>query len=102
MQGIEQLLVNSMASGSANAFMTLRVGLMAQPYCAPQDPPVQADVRMKATRAALALLGTITKEQGKRVVKGVWSGIRRSTTDTLQGTATGGKNIVKNASGSVR
>lgn len=102
MQGIGQLLVNSIANGSANAFLTLRVGLMAKAYCAPQVEPVRSEVRAKATRSALAMLGTITKEQGQRVVKGVWSGVKTSTIDTVGGVVDGTRKAARQAGQSVR
>lgn len=75
LQGIGNLLVNSLANGSANAFLTLRVGLIAKAYCAPLVEPDQKAVRRSATLAALALLTDITKERGSSVAKGVWSGV---------------------------
>lgn len=84
MQGIGQLLVNSIASGSANAFLTLRVGLIAQAYCVPSVEPSPADVRQSATRQALTMLGAITREQGQKVAKGVWDSVKDATVDTLQ------------------
>ena len=74
MQGIGQLLVNSIASGSANAFLTFRVGLVAQAWCMPSVEPVQSSVRHSSTRETIGMLGTITKEQGQKVAKGVWHG----------------------------
>lgn len=75
LQGIGNLLVNSLANGSANAFLTLRVGLIAKAYCAPLVEPDQRAVRKSATKAALALLTDITKERGRSVAKAVWSGV---------------------------
>ena len=37
-QGISSLLVNSLANGAANAFLTLRVGAVAKHYCAATTP----------------------------------------------------------------
>lgn len=75
LQGIGNLLVNSLANGSANAFLTLRVGLIAKAYCAPLVEPDPREVRRSATTAALALLRDIVKENGSSVAKGVWSGV---------------------------
>lgn len=75
LQGIGNLLVNSLANGSANAFLTLRVGLIAKAYCAPLVEPDPRAVRKSATIAALALLSDITKENGSLVAKAVWSGV---------------------------
>ena len=75
LQGIGNLLVNSLANGSANAFLTLRVGLIAKAYCAPLVEPDPREVRRSATTTALALLRDIVKEYGSSVAKGVWSGV---------------------------
>lgn len=102
MQGIGQLLVNSIASGSANAFLTLRVGLIAQAYCMPYVEPAQAHVRQSATRQALVMLGTITKEQGQKVAKGVWNGVKQGAADTVEGATQGARKATRAATETVR
>lgn len=73
-QGIGNLLVNSIANGSANAFLTLRVGLIAKGYCAPLERPDRVAVRRSATLAALSMLSDITHEKGLAIAKAIWSG----------------------------
>lgn len=102
MQGIGQLLVNSIASGSANAFLTLRVGMIAKAYCMPSVEPLPQAVRQTATRQALSLLGHITQEQGQKVAKGVWSGVRRGTAEAVQTVAQGSRNAAREATDAVR
>lgn len=102
MQGIGQLLVNSIASGSANAFLTLRVGLIAQAYCMPSVEPAQEHVRQSATRQALVMLGTITKEQGQKVAKGVWNGFKQGAADTVEGAAQGARKATRVATETVK
>lgn len=75
MQAIGNLLVNSLANGSANAFLTLRVGLIAKAYCTPIEAPQAQAVRQSATLAALGMLSTIAKEQGTRVSQAVWNSV---------------------------
>ena len=74
LQGVGNLLANSLANGSANAFLTLRVGLIAKSYCAPQARPDRRAVRRGATVAALTMLGALTQEKGGQIVKSVWAG----------------------------
>ena len=102
MQGIGQLLVNSIASGSANAFLTLRVGLIAQAYCMPSVEPAQEHVRQSATRQALVMLGTITKEQGQKVAKGVWNGVKQGAADTVEGATQGARKATRAATETVK
>lgn len=89
LQGVSALLVNSMANGAANAFLTLRVGQVAKAYCAPLERPDAQAVRHGATLAAAAMLGDIVAEQGRRVVRGVWSGAASLVTDSVGSAADG-------------
>ncbi len=74
LQGVGNLLVNSIANGSANAFLTLRVGLIAKSYCAPIVKPEREAVRRSATLAALSMLSSITRDKGLSLARGVWAG----------------------------
>ena len=83
LQGVSTLLVNSMAHGAANAFLTVRVGVIARDYCAPLVRPDRAQVRRSATLAAVGLVGSIAREQGTRVAQAAWNGV----TGVVQSTA---------------
>ena len=89
LQGISTLLVNSLANGAANAFLTLRVGLIAKAYCAALTAPVAGAVRKSATVEALTLVADIVKEQGRRIAERSWQVVRDSVTDAT-GTAVDG------------
>ena len=97
MQGVSSVLANSLATGAANAFMTLRVGMLAQAYCAPLQVPDSAVTRQRATLQAAVLLKDIVAEQGKRVVRSVWSAAGNAVTSTV-GAATSGIKRASNAS----
>ena len=86
LQGVSALLVNSMAHGAANAFLTLRVGHIARDYCAPLVRPDAAKVRRSATLAAMAQVGSIAKEQGTRVAQAAWSGVSGVVQSTAMAT----------------
>ena len=75
LQGIASLLTNSLASGAANAFLTLRVGMLAKAYCSPLVKPEAKSIRKGATSQALALVGSIVKVNGSKVMKAVWNGV---------------------------
>ena len=81
------LLTNSLASGAANAFLTLRVGLMADAYCAPQHMPDRSVIRQNATQRAAQLLGSIVKECGSRVTQAVYQRIKHNVVATAQAAA---------------
>ncbi|MEG3002914.1 MAG: DUF697 domain-containing protein [Comamonas sp.] len=80
------LLTNSLASGAANAFLTLRVGLMAQAYCAPQQRPERAAVRHSATVRAASQLGQLVREAGSQVSQAVYGRMRDAVASTAQST----------------
>jgi hypothetical protein len=89
LQGISTLLVNSLANGAANAFLTLRVGIVARQYCESTTTPSRNEVRQSATVSALALVGQITKENGARIVQGSWSAVRDAVEDAVDSTVQG-------------
>lgn len=82
LQGISTLLVNSMANGAANAFLTLRTGLLARAYCEALSEPLRPILRQSVTLAALTLVGEIVKEQGAAVAKRSWTIV----SDAVEGT----------------
>lgn len=87
MGGVGSLLVNSLASGSANAFLTLRVGLMACAYCAPLHQPVQASIRTSATVRAAQLLGQLVKDGASRISQAVVGKLKSTVVQTAQDAA---------------
>ena len=94
LQGISTLLVNSMANGAANAFLTLRVGLLARAYCAALTMPSQAAVRQSTTTKALSLVAAIVNEQGRRVAHKSWETVRDSVASATDATLQGAKHAV--------
>lgn len=90
LQGVSNLILNSLATGSANAFLTLRVGIMARMYCESLSTPKRATLRTNATREALTVLGSITKEQGNRIAKGALTIVTNKFRAIFKGKATAG------------
>lgn len=85
--GMGSLLTNSLASGAANAFLTLRVGLVADAYCAPQQAPERSTIRASATRRAAQLLGRIVKDSSAQVTQAVYGRIKHGVVSTAQAAA---------------
>jgi hypothetical protein len=56
------LLASSVLSGSANAFLTLRVGMITKEYCRCTTQVEKTGLRRAATLKAAKLLGSIVKE----------------------------------------
>jgi len=70
------IMVNSLLSGSANAFLTLRVGMIAKAYCGSLVAQPRTRLRRSATAEAARLLSGIVKESGARVRDAIWKEIK--------------------------
>ena len=66
------ILVSSVLTGSANAFLTLRVGIITRQYCGALVVAEKRTLRRAATAEAARLLGSIVKQGTSRVTKAVW------------------------------
>ncbi len=102
LQGLSTLLVNSIATGAANAFLTLRVGIVAQQYCEALTHPARRQVRQRATVAALVLVGQIVRENGGRVVQGFWGAVGSVVSGAASSTTAGARSALSSAVESVR
>jgi len=72
MQALASILVNSVLTGAANAFLTLRVGVIAKRYCGSLVPAERRSLRRSATVEAARLLGSIVREGTGRVSRALW------------------------------
>jgi hypothetical protein len=63
------LLASSVLTGSANAFLTLRVGMITKEYCRCTTRIEKSRIRRAATVQAAKLLGAIVKEGTVRLAK---------------------------------
>ena len=66
------LLVNSVLTGTANAFLTLRVGIIARRYCGSLVVAERGVLRRAATAEAAKLIGSIAKQGTARISKALW------------------------------
>jgi hypothetical protein len=71
-QVLSTMLVTSLLSGSTNAFLTLRIGLISQSYCHSLVAHPRADIRKSATGEAARMLSGIVKNCGSRVRDAMW------------------------------
>ena len=62
-------VTNSILNGTANAFLTLRVGMITRKYCNTLVARDKSLIRKSATINAAALLGSIVSAGAKRVAK---------------------------------
>jgi hypothetical protein len=85
LQAASALVVNSITTGSANAFLTLRVGTLARQYSGALVAPPRRAARRSATLIATQLLGTIVAEGASRVSAAVWSASKRRVGGAIGG-----------------
>jgi hypothetical protein len=76
LQVMASIVVNSLLSGSANAFLTLRVGMIARGYCGSLVTQPRATFRRSATTESVRLLSGIVKESGARVRDAMWQELK--------------------------
>jgi hypothetical protein len=78
------LLAEAVLSGSANAFLTLRVGMITKQYCRCTTRIEKAGLRRAATLQAAKLLGNIVKEGTVKLFKAGVAGMKTRTVETLK------------------
>jgi len=66
------ILVNSVLTGTANAFLTLRVGIIARRYCGSLVVAEKRTLRRTASAEAAKLLGSIVKQGTAKLSKALW------------------------------
>ena len=66
------ILVNSVLTGAANAFLTLRVGIIAKRYCGSLVLAEKRTLRRAASAEAAKLLGSIVRQGTAKLSKALW------------------------------
>jgi hypothetical protein len=77
------LLAEAVLSGSANAFLTLRVGMITKEYCRCTVKVEKRGLRRAATLQAAKLLGGIVKDGTKRLSKAAMNGASAKVSETF-------------------
>lgn len=85
LQAASVLLVNSVVTGTANAFLTLRVGIIAKRYCGALVMPERRVLRRLAVSQAAQMLGAIARDGAKRVGGAFWSASKARMGDAAKG-----------------
>jgi hypothetical protein len=85
LQTAGSLLVNSIVTGTANAFLTLRVGIIAKRYCGALVLPERRTVRRLAVAQAAQMLGTIARDGARRVGGAFWAAAKSRVGDAARG-----------------
>ena len=82
------VISNCILSGAANAFLTLRVGVITRQYCNPLVARDKSLIRKFAIAEASKLLVSIVRAGAKRVMKGVMKGVATKTGERIRSAAT--------------
>lgn len=83
LQAVTALFVNSLVTGSASAFLTLRVGLIAKGYCDALVKPQRKTLRRGASAQALKMLSAIVSRGSKVVWNAFTAGGRKRARSAL-------------------
>lgn len=82
---VTNLFVNSIVTGTGNAFLTLRVGAITKQYCRATVLPERRAIRRLAVVEAASMLGGIAKEGAKRVATAFAAGSKNVFTNAYTG-----------------
>lgn len=83
LQVLTAVIGNSLVSGTANAFLTLRVGVVARRYCGALVRPPKRAVRRAAFSEAAGMLGAIAADGTRKVVAAVAKASGRGVAATV-------------------
>jgi hypothetical protein len=86
LQVATNIFVNSVMSGTANAFLTLRIGVIARENCRALTRPHRSTLRRTALAQAGVLLGGIVFDGAAAVSAAIARGAGRGVVDAVTGT----------------
>lgn len=79
------LVTNSILDGAANAFLTLRVGVVARHYCGSLVVEPRRALRRSATKEAAGILGGVVKRGTAEIYDALKEGAKESAGRTAEG-----------------
>ena len=91
------IMVSSVLTGAANAFLTLRVGIITRQYCGSLIHAEKKTLRRTASAEAAKLLSSIVKKGTARLSKALW----KTSKGKVSGVFSGLKESVKETGGSL-
>lgn len=78
------LFVSSVTTGTGNAFLTLRVGIITKQYCRALARPERRSVRRLAAVQALGMLGGIARDGAAHVAAAIWARPKKYFADLFE------------------
>jgi len=84
MSAAASLFVNSVVTGTGNAYLTLRVGIVARQYCGHRNDGDRKSIRRSAAVQALPLLGSIVRDGAASVASAIWDRPKKFFSDLTE------------------
>ena len=75
---------NSLVQGAANAFMTLRIAVIAREYYSSTHKKKRRDIRRSAMAQAALMLGAVVSESSGAIIASIWRAAGRTGTKTAR------------------
>ncbi len=91
------IFINSVTTGAANSFLTLRIGMITKLYCSALVLEEKRSFRKLATAESARLLGSIVTQGASRLSTAVWT----ASKNKVGGAVSGVKDYIKEASSSI-
>lgn len=90
MEAAANVFVQSVLSGSANAYVTLRVGVLAKRYCGSLTMPDAGTARKAAFAEAMQMIPSVVHQGGRTVANIIKTAMAKTVVDSVKraGTAT--------------
>jgi hypothetical protein len=85
---VASIVLNSLLDGTANAFLTLRVGVICQNYCRCITTADRSIIRRNSSITAAAMLGSIVLSSAGTVSKAMMAAAKRAGEATVDSAAT--------------
>jgi uncharacterized SAM-dependent methyltransferase len=86
---ISSIVTHSILEGTANAYLTLRVGVVCRTYCASLAAFDRKSARRYASFTAAAMVGSIVGESAARVARAILAAAKKAGVSTIESTAAG-------------
>ena len=86
---LASIVTHSVLEGTANAYLTLRVGVICQTYCRSVTAVSRKQVRRSASVSAAAMLGSIVSVSAAKVVKAIVAAAKRAGESSVGSAAAG-------------
>ncbi|MEQ9423113.1 MAG: DUF697 domain-containing protein [Cyclobacteriaceae bacterium] len=78
------IILDSLLEGSTNAYLTLRVGILAKRYCSALEAVDHRKAKRSAFKEAGSLLGALVMESSGKVIGALVSATKKTGADTLK------------------